>query len=159
MPGSGCLTDFLSHSFLICQAHITISQGHATDDAWAALSGGPATSLVILFLLLLLLLISLLQRLRYSWSLQSFLLDWLVARQRRCPAFPNKGQGWCRGCRGSVSWQDCLLQAACASPSHRPLQKPGAGKGAIKLSKRNFPRELLMHHVVSENRNRLQAAL
>lgn len=63
------------------------------------------------------------------------------------------------GAGASISAQDCLLWAARASPSHRPVQKPDAGRGVIKFSKRNFPGELLMRHVVSENRNRLQAAL
>lgn len=63
------------------------------------------------------------------------------------------------GAGASISAQDCMLWAARASPSHRPVQKPDAGRGVIKFSKRNFPGELLMRHVVSENRNRLQAAL
>lgn len=60
---------------------------------------------------------------------------------------------------GPLSLGRTVLGAAHASPSHRLLQKPDAGKGAIKFSKRHFPGELLMCHVVSEKRKRLQAAL
>lgn len=122
-------------------------------------STAPATPLVI-FLLLLLLLTSLLQRpSRYSRSPQvSSLCGWLL--DKKVPGFPKYGVEGGAGAVGPpISWQDCLVGAACASLSHRLLQKPGAGKGAIKFSKRHFPWELLMRHVVSENRNRLQAAL